>query len=437
MEMRLDRREFLKLSGSGVVAASLLSGGASFTFAKKMEELNLPKPSKNSPRVVIVGAGWSGLTIAKYIKMGNPNVEVVLIDKRHEFFSCPVSNLWLVDLVNLEFLMHDFLTPAARHGYHILTGTSVIDVDRSARKVYTDKGVLSYDYLVLAPGIDYHYESWIKDPKEIELAQVRYPAGFIPASEHIRIKEKIQNFEKGTFVLTVPPGLDYRCMPAPYERATLIAWYFKKNNINGKVVLVDNHPDPPVKAKGFHYAWDNIVKGYVEYYPNAGIKSVDVNKRRISTEAYGDIDFDDGAIYPLCKAGEIVFKAGLVKKGERWPDIDPLKYHAVGDERVYVTGDARSQPFSKSGNTSNTEAHYIAKLILAKIAGKEIAYEPPRTLCYSAVAPQEAIWIDLTYKYLGNGKFEFANVKLDEQPKESNYKAYIEWAKGLYRDMFA
>lgn len=71
----MGRRDFLKLSCGSVVAASLLAGGASFTYAKEVEELNLPKPSANSPRVVIVDAGWSGLTIAKYIKMGNPNKE--------------------------------------------------------------------------------------------------------------------------------------------------------------------------------------------------------------------------------------------------------------------------------------------------------------------------------------------------------------------------
>jgi len=433
--MKMDRRDFLKLSCGSVVAASLVGGGASFTYAKEAEELNLPKPSANSPRVVIVGAGWSGLTIAKYIKMGNPNVDVVLIDKREEFFSCPVSNLWLVGLVDLEFLIHDYLAPASKYGYHMLTGTSVIDVDRNARKVYTDKGAISYDYLVLSPGIDYHYEAWIKDPKDIELAKVRYPAAFIPGSGHLKLKQKIQDFEGGTFVITVPPGTDFRCPPGPYERATLIAWYFKKNDIKGKVVIVDNHEKPPVKAKGFQYAWDNIVKGYIEYYPSANIKSIDVAGRKILTEIYGEITFDDGTIYPVCRAGDIVFKAGLVKKGERWPTIDPTRYNAIGDDRVYVTGDSRNQPLPKSGNAANTEAKYVAKLILARIANKEIDYIAPSNICYSAVAPNQAIWISATYEYIGDGKFK-PSPKLDEQPTEANYKAYMEWAKGLYRDMF-
>ena len=78
--MEVNRRDLFKYSGADFVGASFFS---SFVFAKKAEEISLPKPSPGSPRVVIVGAGWSGLTIAKYIKMGNPKVDVVLIDKRH------------------------------------------------------------------------------------------------------------------------------------------------------------------------------------------------------------------------------------------------------------------------------------------------------------------------------------------------------------------
>jgi hypothetical protein len=43
--MKMDRRGFLKLSCGSVVAASLVDWGASFTYAKEAEDLNLPKPS--------------------------------------------------------------------------------------------------------------------------------------------------------------------------------------------------------------------------------------------------------------------------------------------------------------------------------------------------------------------------------------------------------
>lgn len=434
--MGLNRRDLFKAAGVGIVAASLETGFSNKVFASHVsdEELKFQKPSPNSPRVVIVGAGWSGLTIAKYIKTQDSNIDVVLVDKRSEFFSCPTSNLWLVDLLPFDFLIHDFLKPADKYGYHFCNAT-VYDVDREKRRVYTDKGYLSYDILVLAPGIAYEYSEWIKDPKDVEIARKRYPAAFIPGSEHLALKRKIQEFEEGTFALTVPPGMDYRCLPGPYERAALIAWYFKENKIKGKVVLVDPHAQAPVKAKLFQSAYDKL-KDYIEYYPNTTVKAVDVNKKKIITEQWGDLDFTNGSIYPTCKAAGIVYKAGLVKKGEKWPSIDPLKYHFMGDERVYVTGDARNQPFSKSGNTSNSEGHYIAKLIVAKLNGKDIPWQSPETLCYSAVEKEKAGWIDVKYAYDPQKGFSFADPKVDENATESNYKAYIEWAKGLFRDMF-
>ena len=60
-------------------------------------------------RVVVVGGGWSGLTMAKYLKIQNPAFDVVLIDKRPEFISFPASNAWLADQISLDFLTHSYI----------------------------------------------------------------------------------------------------------------------------------------------------------------------------------------------------------------------------------------------------------------------------------------------------------------------------------------
>ncbi len=436
--MRINRRELFKVAGVGAAAVGLSGvSGSSFAFAKKVEEISLPKPSAKSQRVVIVGGGWSGATLAKYLKKGDKNLDVVLIEKRANFFSCPASNLWLVGLIPLEFLVHDHLYAASKYGYHFVNAT-VHGIDRTKRYVYTEKGKIHYDYLVLATGIDYDYSQWVgTDPKDVEIARTKYPAAFVPGGEHLALKRKIEEFEEGNFVITVPPGLDYRCLPGPYERATLIAWYFKKNDIPGKVILIDPHNDPPVKAEGFHKAWDEYVKGYVEYYSNATIKGVDFGKKVVSTEEYGDVEFEDLNLYPRCKSTELVYNAGLVPKGDRWPKLKWPYNVAADDHRILCTGDARNHPFSKSGNTANTEAHHVAKQILAMVKGKSAEYMAPRTLCYSAVDSDKAVWVDLTYKYdPKKNSFAFHNVKMDNTPSGKNYKAYIEWAKAMYRDMF-
>ncbi len=434
--MSVSRRDLFKVAGVGAAVAAT-SGAVSFTFARKTNVINLPKPSRSSARVVIVGGGWSGSTLAKYIKKRDPKIDVVLIEKNNVFMSCPVSNLWLVDLVDLEFLIHNHLKAADKYGYHFVNA-EVHDVDRRRRYVYTSIGKIHYDYLVLATGIDYDYSQWVgDDPRDIEIAMKKYPAAFKPGEEHFRLKRKIQDFEEGNFVMTVPPGLDYRCLPGPYERATMVAWYFKQNEIPGKVILLDPHNDPPVKAKGFHTAWDTFVKGYIEYYPQTQIKHVDFGKKKIVTNL-GDIDFDDLNLYPRCKSAPLVYKLGLVPKGDRWPSLKWPWYMSTVDERIFCTGDARNQPFSKSGNTSNSEAHNVAELIVNIIHGKSMPYKPPRTLCYSGVTKGKAVWVDLTYKYdPKKNSFQFWNVRMDNTPSSKNWKAYLEWARAMYRDMFS
>jgi NADPH-dependent 2,4-dienoyl-CoA reductase/sulfur reductase-like enzyme len=404
-----------------------------------MLDAQAPLPKAKGPRAVVVGGGWSGLTIAKYLKRENAKLDVVLIEPRASFMSCPMSNLWLAGMVDLEFLSHSFLDAAKANNYTFFNAT-VADVDRTSRKVYTEQGYVSYDYLVLAPGIDYDYPSiGVKDPEAIYALQANYPAAFKPGSEQLSLKRKLAEFEGGTFLLTVPSG-NYRCLPAPYERACLIASVFKKNKIKGKVLVLDANPDVTIKSAGFHAAFDQLYRDYLSYHPSVAISGVDVAKRRVMSE-FEEFDFDDAAIYPRIRGALLIEKLGLVnpKSPQKEANIDVLKYNVVGDERVYVAGDARPMGFSKSGNTANSEAKYVAKVIAAHSNGKTIEWASPQTVCYSVVNsdPIEAIMVDAYYKYDGRGGFDFDSVKMVNERSPIQGQAAVEWARAHYRDMFA
>ena len=92
-------------------------------------------------------------------------------------------------------------------------------------------------------------------------------------------------------------------------------------------------------------------------------------------------------------------------------------------------------PFSKSGNTANSEAHYVAKVITATEAGKDIDWVSPQTICYSMVngAPEEAIVVKAKYD---RKTFGFTDVKLDNKRSPALGRATHEWGAGLYRDIF-
>ncbi len=445
--MDLSRRKALKYTGL-FVAATATNGYAeteklkpSNTTKKKMAN-KAPIADAKGPRVVVVGGGWSGLSIAKYTKIFAPNADVILVEQRHEFISCPLSNLWLVDKIELEYLTHDYLQAARENNYTYFHATA-IGLDRKNRILETSDGDISFDYLVFAPGIDYDYSRWTKDIAFETRLKQEYPAGFIPGSEHITLRNKVLNFKGGNFILTVPSG-NYRCLPAPYERACIIADYFKQNKLKAKVILLDENNAITIKKKGFQSAFDELYSDYIEYHPNTAIKNIDLDNKIVETE-FDEIDFEEAAFYPHVRGAKILERVGIAKDAKNMleGDINPLTYEVNGEKDIFITGDSRPMGFSKSGNTSNSEGHFVAKLIAQKINKTEkVKWEPPTTTCFSAVsiAPEKAIYIYTQYAYKKSDKsFSFDSTSGSEDWKkdgETNAKSLYNWADALYTDMF-
>jgi hypothetical protein len=71
------RRDFLNFTAS---AAALSAAGCATT------------PSR--ARVVVIGGGFGGATAAKYIRIWDPAIDVVLVERDDGFTSCPISNLF-------------------------------------------------------------------------------------------------------------------------------------------------------------------------------------------------------------------------------------------------------------------------------------------------------------------------------------------------------
>jgi NADH dehydrogenase FAD-containing subunit len=440
---RYSRRRFLQ-STSALLATGLVGG------ATAAEEPATPPAvqrilrragaaSARGARVIVVGGGWSGLTMAKYLKRFNPGFEVTLLDRRQSFVSFPLSNAWLANQVSLDFLSHSFYEAANNHGYRFLHA-GVIGFDRESRRVYTEQGYFEYDYLVLAPGIEYDYTRiGVDDPLEQQRLYQQYPGGFVAGSELLTIKRKIEGFSGGTFVLTVPNG-DYRCAAAPYERACMVAAIFKRQRLRAKILLLDMNPGITIKVDGFTRAFEELYGDYIDYLPSSEISQVDIDSRRIET-LFDEYRFDDAVIYPPVRASRLIEEAGIdnPEDPQKAPSTDPFLYHVDGDPRVYVTGDSRSQPFSKGGHTAHSEAQYVAEVIAAHALDREVRWRSPQTMCFSAVDinPLESMSIITYYRFdEHSGQFAFDRTHLVDDWDPQGGQASLAWAEGMFQDMF-
>lgn len=276
--------------------------GASWAADATLSEL---LPRGRGQRVVIVGGGWGGLTAARHLRDLAPDLEVVLVEKSASFRSLPMSNKWLVGLAQECGRSQDYAAAARAWGYRFAQAEATA-VDREQRRVITLSGTLDYDWLVLAVGIRYDYAPWFGDDRRAA-AQARklYPAGFVTDELDV-LKQKLADFKGGDFVMTIPPA-PYRCPPAPYERAVMIAWLFRQRKIKGRLVIVD--PGPGMQA--FNRVFADRYKDQILHLTHVSVKSVDPFNKTIVTE-FDDLRFDDGILMAAQQAGDLVWQAGLV-----------------------------------------------------------------------------------------------------------------------------
>jgi NADH dehydrogenase FAD-containing subunit len=445
----LSRRDIIKTSAALATLLFTTSSSASQTAKKtlknKVKSKKAPLPKAEGPRVVIVGGGWSGLSVAKNLKTYAPKADVILVEQRDIFLSCPASNSWLVDKVDTDFLIHDYLQAARNYNYLFFHATAT-GVDKKSNILHTSRGDIDYDYLVLAPGIDYDYSCWNVDSELENRLRMQYPAAMKAGNEHFTLKQKIKNFKGGNFIITVPSG-NYRCLPAPYERACIIADYMKHNNIKGKVIILDENNDITIKPDGFHSAFKELYKDYIQWEPNAKLESIDLDKKMVTTE-FDEYKFEDAIFYPHVRGARILEIAGVAKDSvfnKLEANINQFTYEAVGYPNIFISGDARPMGFSKSGNTSNTEGEIVAKRVAAKINKKpDPKWASPTTLCISEVQmfPKErGIFITTQYHYIKEEKtFDFYKSYSQENWKGKEGlvrgESLYDWANALYLDMF-
>ena len=190
----------------------------------------VPLARASAPRVVIVGGGWGGLAAARQLRLLAPSLDVLLIERQGEFRSLPLSNRWLVGLADAQGLVRDYREVASRHGYRFMQD-EVLAIDRERRQVTTRSQTLDYDWLILAAGIREDFSAWYGDDTEaMRHTRQAFSSGFTGGGDLLRLKARLDSFAGGDLVMTIPP-MPYRCPPAPYERACMIASLIKRRNL--------------------------------------------------------------------------------------------------------------------------------------------------------------------------------------------------------------
>lgn len=423
--MTLDRRDFLKLSAAGIVV------GAFPGCATSGSEL----VRRKGQRVVIVGGGFGGATAAKHISMWSENkIEVVLIERNLNFISCPMSNTVLGGSRTISDLTRTYSSLKSKYGIKLVRG-DVIAVDPQKQTVTLANGFISYDRLIIAPGVDFMFDKI--EGLNANVAEESIPHAWKAGAQTTMLRMQLESMaDGGVFAISIPKA-PYRCPPGPYERACQVAFYLKNNKPKSKVLILDANPEIVSKKGLFMAAWNELYPGMVEYRPNAEVKQVNVAGKTLKTE-FDDVKADVLNIIPPMKAGAVASMAGVVNVDNRWCAVDFLSYESKAQKNIHVIGDSVSAALPKSGHLATSQAKVCAAAIIEMMQGGQPDPDPAiANTCYSMVSKNEAVHVAHVYRYNAEKKLmlpaEGGGVSAKRSEVEGTLANY--WLKNILSDV--
>ena len=382
-----------------------------------------------NPRVIVVGGGMAGVTVAKYLRLwSGKTIDVTLVTPDTTYISNIMSNLVITGQVAYKTLQFSYAALAKNYGITVVTGSvaSVAGYGSAATGTVTlsNNTVLTSERLVLAPGIQ------MKDvPLSTNLAVAApvlhaWQAG-TQTTDLQTLLAAIPN--GGSFVLSIPKK-PYRCPPGPYERACVIADYLKRNKPGAKIYVLDANDNIQAEPTNFGAAFTQYnLAGVLEYWPGTKVDSVNAGAAAgkqqtamVTTTAnptniantigsnpggtralYGDVM----NIIPPHRAPDVAVNAGVVDAGTGFAPVylHTFESMVVGKQKIHVIGDASDTSLPKAGHVANQEAKICASAIISLFkdaSGSTVDPAPTaNSACFSPINSTQASWLTAVYQY--------------------------------------
>ena len=422
----MNRRELVQ---------ALLAGGSMAALGGCAASGGTP----SSAKVVVVGGGYGGATAAKYIRMLSENsLDVVLIEPSKSFVSCPMSNLVVGGVRQMADITSSYDGLRSKHGVTVVHDM-VSSIDATKKTVKLAGGAeIRYDKLVLSPGIELMFDGvqGLKQANTDGQILQAWKAG----PETLALFKQLEAMrDGGVFAITIPEA-PYRCPPGPYERASVVAAYLKKNKPKSKVLILDANQDVTSKGPLFKKAWADLYGGMLEYRGQHKASGVDAKTMTVKFEVQDDVKADVLNVLPPMRAGALAVQSELAHANARWCHVNYQTFESTAAKDIHVIGDSiQVAPLMpKSGHMANSHAKVAAAAIVAELKGLEINARPMLTnTCYSFVSPAEVIHVASVHEYVaaektfktvaGSGGVSAARSEL-----EATYASA--WARNIWAD---
>lgn len=317
--------------------------------------------------VVIVGGGSGGMSTANHLayklrdNIKNREVKVVLFDGSGQHYYQP-------GFLEIPF---DMMAPASTYRPMLrlaAEGVTIIqefvtEVDLKNSVVKSEKQKINYDYIVIATGARYDYDS-IPGLRE-------GTDNFYSLENAISLKKKLNSYKGGKIVVGVS-SMPYKCTPAPLEAVFMLNDYFTRRGMRDKVEIEYTYPMPMA------FPNKEISDISLKMFEEKGIKSslgfqlrsVDANARELISQNGEKISYDLALIVPPHKGNKLMENSEVVDK-MGWINVDGFTLNIKGYENAFAIGDSTNLQVSKAGSVADAEAVVVSERIAQSLRGEE------------------------------------------------------------------
>lgn len=422
----MNRRSLIK---------AMVATGAASSFASPLSAY----AKANKPKVIVIGGGFGGASVAKYLNRFDSDIEITLIEPKESYMTCPGSNWYLAGFTDVKTITQNYESLKER-GIKVIHQT-VEMIHAKAKKVTLDNGKsLNYDRLVVSTGIDFEYDAIEGYSAEVaEKIPHAYQAG--PQTE--RLYQQIRAMKQGGTFVIAPPANPFRCPPGPYERVSLVAAYLKEHNPTAKIMIMDAK-DSFSKMGLFQEGWEALYGEMIEFIPaidGGKVTKVDPETMTVFSE-YENIKADVINIIPPQKASKLAFKAGLTDDSG-WCPVNQKTFKSKVNSDIYVIGDACiAGKMPKSGHSAASQGRTCAAAIVSEFNNWTMPTPKNVNTCYSLISEDYGISVAAVYelqegkmvKVEGAGGVSPMGADMEFRKHEANYA--FGWYKSIVTDLW-
>lgn len=349
-----------------------------------------------STHVVILGGGVGGTMVAnhlvrsipKEVRAGEVNVTLLSNEEQHTyqpgFLFMAFQEGRLEQYQRKEKML---LNPGVK-----LVFDNIVKIDRQTKRLYGEKGtVYTYDFLVLSTG---SYPDFESVPGLAEGAD-----NFYTALGAEKLGQKLAIFEGGKIVVTI--DVPHKCPAAPLEMTLMLEDYFRIRGLRDKVDITYTYPIGRVHALQpiADWALQEFDSRRINYETFFNLSEVDPNKKTVTSMEGTELPYDLLIAIPTHRGAKVIRDSGLGDEQGFIP-TDRHSLKMIGDDFIYVLGDATNLPISKAGSTAHYQADVVVENLISELNGLPArGHYDGKVFCFVESKMNEASYVEFSYTH--------------------------------------